>query len=87
MIVPGGGFLLPSSRVPGGGGKVLDETDTCISTCLVPYSMCLLIEVHLGVAAVVLGGNGENRRDISLGRECFFHEVSRWRLFLAAWEV
>ena len=31
MIVPGGGFLLPSSRVPGvcpGGG---DEIDTCIS--------------------------------------------------------
>ena len=34
MIVPGGGFLLPSSRVPGvcpGGGMVLDEIDTCIS--------------------------------------------------------
>ena len=36
MIVPGGGFLLPSSRVPGvclgrGEGMVLDETDTCIS--------------------------------------------------------
>ena len=26
---PGGGFLLPSSRVP--GGMVLDEIDTCIS--------------------------------------------------------
>ena len=34
MIVPGGGFLLPSSRVPGvcpGGGMVLDEIDTCIT--------------------------------------------------------
>ena len=34
IIVPGGGFLLPSSRVPGvcpGGGMVLDEIDTCIS--------------------------------------------------------
>ena len=34
MIVPGGGFLLPSSRVLGvcpEGGMVLDETDTCIS--------------------------------------------------------
>ena len=33
IIVPGGGFLLPSSRVPGvcpGGGMVLDEIDTCI---------------------------------------------------------
>ena len=33
MIVPGEGFLLPSSRaqgfVPGGGG--VDEIDTCIS--------------------------------------------------------
>ena len=28
MIVPGGGFLLPSSRVP---GMVMDETDTCIT--------------------------------------------------------
>ena len=36
MIVPGGGFLLPSSRVPGvcagGGGMVMDEIDTCITT-------------------------------------------------------
>ena len=35
IIVPGGGFLLPSSRVPGvcpGGGMVLDEIDTCITT-------------------------------------------------------
>ena len=34
IIVPGGGFLLPSSRVPGvcpGGGMVLDEIDTCIT--------------------------------------------------------
>ena len=33
MIVPEGGFLLPSSRVPGFvlGGMVLDEIDTCIS--------------------------------------------------------
>ena len=33
IIVPGGGFLLPSSRVPGvcPGGMVLDEIDTCIS--------------------------------------------------------
>ena len=32
MIVPGGGLLLPSNRVPGvsPGGMVLDETDTCI---------------------------------------------------------
>ena len=34
IIVLGGGFLLPSSRVPGvcpgGGGMVLDEIDTCI---------------------------------------------------------
>ena len=32
MIVAGGGFLLPSSRVPGvcPGGMVMDETDTCI---------------------------------------------------------
>ena len=30
MIVPGGGFLLPSSRVPGEGGMVMDEIDTCI---------------------------------------------------------
>ena len=34
MIVPGGGFLLPSSRVPGvcpgGRGMVLGEIDTCI---------------------------------------------------------
>ena len=35
IIVPGGGFLLPSSRVPrvcrgGGGGMVMDEIDTCI---------------------------------------------------------
>ena len=35
MIVPGGGFLLPSSRVPRvcpgeGGGMVLDEIDICI---------------------------------------------------------
>ena len=29
MIVPGGRFLLPSSRVPG-GGMVMDEIDTCI---------------------------------------------------------
>ena len=34
IIVLGGGFLLPSSRVPGvcpGGGMVLDEIDTCIT--------------------------------------------------------
>ena len=33
MIVPGGGFSLPSSRVPGLylGGMVLDEIDTCIT--------------------------------------------------------
>ena len=32
MIVPGGGFLPPSSRVPrGGGGVVLDEIDSCIT--------------------------------------------------------
>ena len=33
IIVPGGGFLLPSSRVPGvcPGGMVLDEIDTCIT--------------------------------------------------------
>ena len=30
MIVQGGGFLPPSSRVAG-GGKVLDEIDSCIS--------------------------------------------------------
>ena len=32
MIVQGGGFLLPSSRVPGvcPGGMVLDEIDTCM---------------------------------------------------------
>ena len=32
-IVPGGGFLLLSSRVPGAcpGGMVMDETDTCIT--------------------------------------------------------
>ena len=30
MIVLGGGFLIPSSRVP--GGMVMDEIDTCI-TC------------------------------------------------------
>ena len=30
MIVPGGGFLPPASRVPG-GGMVLDEIDSCIS--------------------------------------------------------
>ena len=34
MIVPGGEFLLPSSRVSGvcpeGEGVVLDEIDTCI---------------------------------------------------------
>ena len=29
MIVPGGGSLLPSGRVPG-GGMVMDEIDTCI---------------------------------------------------------
>ena len=34
MIVPGGRFLPPSSRVLGGlsrGGMVLDEIDTCIT--------------------------------------------------------
>ena len=33
MIVSGGGFLLPSSCVPGvcpGEGMVMDEIDTCI---------------------------------------------------------
>ena len=29
ITVPGGGVLLPSSRVP--GGMVMDEIDTCIS--------------------------------------------------------
>ena len=35
MIVPWGGFLLPSSRVQGvcPEGMVLDETDTCIMCC------------------------------------------------------
>ena len=35
VIVLGGGFLPPSSRVLGvcpGGGEVMDEIDTCIST-------------------------------------------------------
>ena len=31
MIVSGGGFLLPSSRVPGVGAMVMDEIDTCIN--------------------------------------------------------
>ena len=32
MIVPGEGFLLPSSRAQGlSGGEGLDEIDTCIS--------------------------------------------------------
>ena len=33
MIVPGGGFLLSSSRVPGvcPGGMVIDEIGTCIN--------------------------------------------------------
>ena len=33
MIVPGGGLLLHSSRVPGvcPGGMVMDEFDTCIT--------------------------------------------------------
>ena len=35
MIVPGGGFLLPSSRVPGGGRMVLDEIDTCINSVFI----------------------------------------------------
>ena len=30
MTVPGGGFLLPLSRVPE-GGMVMDEVDTCIN--------------------------------------------------------
>ena len=33
MIVPGGGFLFPSSGIPGvcsGEGTALDEIDTCI---------------------------------------------------------
>ena len=40
MIVPGEGFLLPSSRAQGfvrGGG--LDEFDTCISHCHVKSDM------------------------------------------------
>ena len=36
MIVPGGGFLLPSSRFRGvcPGGMVMDEIDTCIIVCI-----------------------------------------------------
>ena len=37
MIVPGGGFLLPSSRVPGVclGGMVLDEIDIAFVSFLI----------------------------------------------------
>ena len=46
IIVPGGGFLLPSSRVPGvcpGGGMVLDEIDTCITPSNL-FSLKLIFE-------------------------------------------
>ena len=46
IIVPGGGFLLPSSRVPGvcpGGGMVLDEIDTCIIITEIVFAMNLVI--------------------------------------------
>ena len=52
IIVPGGGFLLPSSRVPGGcpgGGMVLDEIDTCIS-----FTMHIALRFNLG-CGVMLG--------------------------------
>ena len=35
MIVPGGGVLLSSSRVP--GGMVMDEIDTCIKRPISPF--------------------------------------------------
>ena len=36
MFVQGGGFLLPSSRVPGvcPGGMVLDEIDICVNNSI-----------------------------------------------------
>ena len=45
-IVPGGGFLLPSSHVPGvcPRGMVIDEIDTCIrhtnAKCFFPVPLC-----------------------------------------------
>ena len=47
---PGGGFLLPSSRVPGvcsGGGMVLGEIDTCIK--------CLLLRIQGGLCLLCPG--------------------------------
>ena len=65
LIVPGGGFLLPSSHFPGGGGgggndlPTLDEIDTCISSGTMklwalkvknPHSLIhLLIRLNLGM--------------------------------------
>ena len=43
MIVPEGGFLLPSSRVPG-EGMVLDEIDTCITAQSVNKCLTLFDE-------------------------------------------
>ena len=45
MIVPGGGFLLPSSRVLGicPGGMVMDEIDTCINNV---YNIKLALQRH-----------------------------------------
>ena len=58
MIVPGGGFLLPSSPVQGvcpGRGMVFDEIDTCIISS--PYCDSLFCpEGKVLYTIIVLGG-------------------------------
>ena len=52
MIVPAEGFLLPSSRVPGGVGMVMDEIDTCIKhTNAKCFPLCRF--VHTGMKAAI----------------------------------
>ena len=52
MIVLGGGFLLPLSRVPEvcpWVGMVLDEIDTCITTSICVYDMTVQKDKTIGL--------------------------------------
>ena len=59
MIVPRGGILLPSSRVPGvcPGGMVLDEINTCIITVTLTFKM----ELGIGPFQVSTSSPGDPR--------------------------
>ena len=81
MFVLGGGFLLPSTRVPGvcpGRGIVLDEIDTCIMVECHEVDQGLIRRtrnVRLAYTQCVGRGDFHTRNEIEPFIHSFIHEV------------